>query len=55
MKEDKQLKQAEYPIMSAGPNRRTRRRKLAPHSSKIAKCSMNNPEIYRTNKFNGNF
>ena len=52
---NKGVQKVEYPIMSVGTNRRTRRRKIAPHSSKIAKCSMNNPEIYRTNKFNGNF
>ena len=52
---NKGVQKVEYPIMSVGPNRRTRRRKIAPHSSKIAKCSMNNSEAYRTNKFNGNF
>ena len=55
MKENDNIKQVEYPIMSVGPNRKTRRRKLKPNSSKIAKCSINNPLVYRTNKFNGNF
>ena len=43
-------------IINKYPNRRTRRSiDKVPSSTKMAKCSLNNPNVIRTNKFNGNF
>jgi len=38
-------------VINQFPNRRQRKFNIVPNSTKIAKCSMSEPSVYRTNKF----